>query len=147
MWLEVIKSGKYAVSFRLPWHLPPGDYNLWVHAGAGGALGWGGPVALKVEPTPLPSRLSTAASTASIAGRQVRSGAPGFEIQKALDDLAARGGGAIHLEAGVFPLSETLRIPQGVTLVGAGREGTTRGCRGETARWRGWLETMPGFET
>lgn len=117
LWVEVAKAGKYEVTIDLPDPLAPGDYQLWVHAGAGGELGWGGPVKLKVtEPrnkkssSPLLTELKPAAS--------------GAEIQRAMDDLAARGGGTLRLFPGTFVFSGTLRVPARVSLVGAGREST-----------------------
>ena len=42
----------YEVRVDLPADLAPGDYDLFVHNGAGGEAGWGGPVKLTVAPAP-----------------------------------------------------------------------------------------------
>lgn len=46
-------------------------------------------------------------------------------IQEALDAVAAQSGGVVALAAGEYRLSDTLRIPNGTTLRGAGPASTT----------------------
>jgi len=118
VWVDVERVGKYTVTLRLPAQLPPGTYQLWVHAGRGGAFGWGGPVTLKV----VEARATAAASSGE------RVAAPGagqtVDLQALLDRQAQRGGGAILLGEGVFPFHGTLRVPRAVALVGSGRAQT-----------------------
>jgi hypothetical protein len=125
VWPEVVRPGKYAVTFRLPAALPPGNYQVWVHAGAGGEFGWGGPVPLQVVSVPRASSLSASTSKGSDSVKELKNGATGVEIRKAMEELAARGGGTVQLEAGAFQFSGTLRIPERVILAGAGRERTS----------------------
>ena len=125
IWPEVTRAGKYPLAFRLPPDLPPGHYQIWVHAGAGGEFGWGGPVPLRVAPAPRGSSLSAQSSSVGTPVKELKSGATEIEIQKALGELAAQGGGTVRLAAGSFQFSGTLRIPSKVTLAGTGRECTT----------------------
>jgi hypothetical protein len=113
VWADVETADKYSVAFSVPEGLAPGDYQVWLHAGAGGEFGWGEPVALRVtaatekkEPpvTELPEVV---------------------ELQRALDATAKRGGGVVKLPEGTFHFSGTLRIPAGVTLRGEDMD-TTR---------------------
>lgn len=46
----------------------------------------------------------------------------GDSIQQALDDISAKGGGTLWLGPGLHSLKQQLRLPSGVTMVGAGRE-------------------------
>ena len=117
IWAVPTQSGKYQAAFRVPASCAPGDYEVWLHAGAGGEWGWGGPVRLRVT-SPEPAQDKAAL-------REFRDPTPGADIQAAMNTLAARGGDSVRLGPGVFPLSSTLRIPRGVRLVGSGRESTT----------------------
>ncbi len=124
VWAEVTKPGKYALTFRLPLDLRPGDYQVWVHAGQGAQFGWGGPVPLRVE-SPPPSSRSGLRSSAGKQLTRLKAGVAGPELQRAMDEMSAQGGGTVQLEAGVVSFTGTLKIPEGVTLAGAGREQTT----------------------
>jgi len=114
-WVDASDASKYAVSFVVPKELAVGTYEVWLHAGRGGAWGWGGPVRLEVQ-----------AREASSRSKTLRSGKEGESaLQEALDAMAARGGGTVKLSAGHFPFTGTLRVPAHVTLAGAGQHATT----------------------
>ena len=119
-WAEIRKTGKHAATFRVPEQASPGDYEVWVHAGAGGEWGWGGPVMLRVEAA---DRRASSRTTGQRSG-PLRP-ANGSELQQALDALAAQGGGRLALAPGQFTFGATLRIPAGVVLQGAGKDLTT----------------------
>jgi len=106
VWADVDEAGKYSVSFSVPEGLAPGDYEVWLHAGAGGEFGWSEPVKLRV--------------TAAAAEKEpaVTELPEVVELQRALDAAAKRGGGVVKLPEGTFQFSGTLRIPAGVTLRG-----------------------------
>jgi hypothetical protein len=150
IWPEVIRAGKYALTLRLPPGLPPGNYEVWVHAGAGGEFGWGGPVPLRVVPAPRRSSLSAVSSSVGAPVKELKAGATGAEIQKALEELAAQGGGTVRLAAASFQFSGTLRIPARVTLAGTGREHSTlqlvHDSTAAFARWHnsGWNQAPGG---
>ena len=109
------QGGKYSLSFAVPDSLAPGSYEVWVHAGQGGAWGWGGPIPLHVrvpeKAQPAPVKLGT-----EVIGRQ---------LQQALDEAGRRGGGEVHISQGVFTFSGTLQIPAHVKLSGKGSLNTT----------------------
>jgi hypothetical protein len=122
-WANVAKAGKYSVTFRVPTELATGEYQVWLHAGAGGEWGWGGPVKLKITKAPKSrSSDSTAASGPKI---ELTSSAHGAEIQRALDEMGERGGGLVLLRDGKLTFSGTLRIPAGVSLRGKGKDRTS----------------------
>jgi len=109
-WIEAKKNGKYEVAFRLP---PPGEYEIWIHAGDGGEWGWGTPLKLDVAGA-TPSR--------PVVHFHGNSGA---ELQQVMEKLAERGGGTVLLGVGRVTFAGTLRVPSGVMLQGAGRDATT----------------------
>ena len=111
-WLDVTAPDKYEVKATLPKDLTPGEYQLWVHAGAGGRFGWGGPIAVTVAEAP------SKASVVNV-GDATRS-----DLQKAIDEVAKHGGGVLRLDAGVYHFRGTLKIPANVQITGAGAERT-----------------------
>jgi hypothetical protein len=117
IWLDTEQTGKYSVTARLPADLSLGTYDAWVHAGSGGALGWGGPVKLKIQRprTAGPSKLPQVLPPAT--GQSV-------DIQSLMDRQLQRGGGTVLLGEGLFPFHRTLQVPAGVTLAGSGRDKT-----------------------
>ena len=110
VWADLAKCSKYSLSFEVPDSLEPGTYELWVHAGQGGAWGWGGPIPLHVKAPEKPS------------WRPVYLGPERHRqpASTALEEAGRRGGGEVHLPQGVFTFSGTLRIPAHVTLSGEG---------------------------
>jgi hypothetical protein len=117
LWLNAEHTSKYSVTVRLPVQLEFGTYQAWVHAGRGGAFGWGGPVRLKIQ-----------ASRTAGSSMQERVPPPigdhKVDLQGLLDQQLQRGGGTVLLGEGIFPFHGTLRVPKGVTLVGSGRDKT-----------------------
>jgi hypothetical protein len=114
-WLDAVEAGKYALAFTVPEDLGPGAYDLWLHGGRGGAWGWGGPVRVTVKAAEKPLR--------AVTPRPEKDGS--IAVQAALDALARRGGGTLRLPAGRFAFTGTLRVPERVTLSGAGIDATT----------------------
>ncbi|MGA2984433.1 MAG: hypothetical protein ABSG32_11495 [Terriglobia bacterium] len=117
LWLNPEQTGKYSVTVRLPAQIDPGLYNLWVHAGRGGALGWGGPVRLEIQAA-RPAATSVSEPVAAPSSGQT------VDLQALLNRRAQKGGGAVLLSEGFFPFHGTLSVPKGVTLAGAGRDKT-----------------------
>jgi hypothetical protein len=110
VWVKTVEtgmnSGKYEISFQVPVALAAGDYQVWLHAGAGGPWGWGGPVPLKIRSDDhklVPERI-------------LEPGITGVELQRALDESARKGGGRVKLSPGTYPITTTLRIPSRVEL-------------------------------
>jgi hypothetical protein len=117
VWLDVEQAGKYSVTVRLPAHLGPGTYEAWVHAGRGGACGWGGPLKMKIQQRPMAVSPELNPVLPPAAGQLL-------DLQKLLDRQSHRGGGAVLLGEGLFPFQGTLQVPKGVTLAGSGRDKT-----------------------
>ena len=113
-WLDIMETGKYSLAVKLPSKLKNGEYSIWVHAGRGGAWGWGDPLELTVckkEHFKREKKLKPDASNPSA-------------LQEAVDAMASKGGGTVRLSAGHYPFSGTLRVPANVTLIGAGQDKT-----------------------
>ena len=127
VWLEDATAGKYSVSCPIPSNLAPGEYEIWVHAGAGGDWGWSGPLKVQMREARARGSLASLDSVASGAGPAItlKSSATGVDIQQAMDGLSKRGGGSVILPAGRFNFSTTLRIPARVRLSGQGKALTT----------------------
>lgn len=83
-----------------------------------------GAAKVRLGPAPAPSKIATAAGAQSgPTGANANSAihvAPGESIQDGLDKLKAQGGGTLSLAAGLHTLPETLKMPSGVAIVGAG---------------------------
>lgn len=110
VWLKVAQAGKYRLTVELPRDIHPGQYQVWIHAGAGGTFGWGGPLELNIEKSP-------PAPVASVTFR-------GGDLQQAANQLASQGGGTLNLPEGTIPLSGTLVVPANVRIQGAGQDRT-----------------------
>ena len=117
VWLNAEQTSKYSLTVRLPAQLKPGTYETWVHAGRGGAFGWGGPVRLKVQARGTVESSRQARVAPPLGGREA-------DLQGLLDQQSRRGGGTVLLGEGIFPFHGTLRVPKGVTLAGSGRDKT-----------------------
>jgi len=124
----------FEMDFLVPPDAPPGRYEVYVHAGFGGHVGWSDPFPLEVvterdligtlrrpdEASRLPA--PPVVRVTGAAGDGVTDDTKA--LQAALDRAAAQGGGIALLPSGTYALSRTLRVPPGVVLRGAGREGT-----------------------
>jgi hypothetical protein len=117
LWLDTEQTGKYSMTVRLPGHLSLGTYEVWLHAGRGGAFGWGGPVKMKIWQRRMAGQSKQKPILPPSAAEQV-------DLQSLLDRQLQAGGGAVLLDEGVFPFHGTLRVPKGVTLAGSGRDKT-----------------------
>ncbi|MFW5692981.1 MAG: glycosyl hydrolase family 28-related protein, partial [Thermoguttaceae bacterium] len=119
---EVTGRGRhplYEAAIRLPKELPPGEYELVIHNGAGGTAGWGGPVRLAVR------RRSAPAEPRVFDAREFGARGNGIAddteaLRAALVAAGEAGGGVVSLTPGRYAISGTLWTPSGVTLQGAG---------------------------
>ena len=108
----------YRVATSLPADLAPGAYQVYVHNGCGGQLGWSEPLPLTVQPAiPVPARASDPA-TFGVEPNSPHDQAPA--LQAALAKAGAEGGGTVRLPRGRFRCGAGLTVPRGVTLQGAG---------------------------
>ncbi|MCX8157921.1 MAG: hypothetical protein N3J91_16025 [Verrucomicrobiae bacterium] len=136
----------YEVRVSLPSELAPGDYDLFVHNGAGGEAGWGGPVKLAVA-------LPVKPATNFFNVREMGAHGDGFHddtaaLRRALVQAGAAGGGTVFLPPGAYAISATLWVPTNVTLQGAGPQSSLLVVlEGRPMRWDVPVEiarAMPG---
>jgi len=102
----------------LPENLPAGEYDVYVHNGAGGEAGWGGPIPLTVEVKPEPPKVVLNARDFGAKGNGVDDDTEA--LRKALVKAGELGGGIVLLPPGLYPISAPIWVPSGVTLQGAG---------------------------
>lgn len=134
---------QHEISFRLPEELPPGNYEVRIHHLAGGVFGWSNRVSLSVVPQRDwvaqmgrvdENRLGTAGAgrmpaappvfrVQDAAGDGITDDGP--IIRRSLQEATAAGGGIVVLPAGRFAVTQTVEVPEGVVLQGAGREATS----------------------
>ncbi len=133
-------SHRNSMHIRIPQSLSDGEYEVYLHSGYGGPYGWSRPVSVTVssdyslteyyrtkwnretadEIMLPPCRTVTVPAPAEGAFKDMTA-----ELQAALDDLYASGGGALILTAGIYGISDTLTLRDGVVLQGAGKGATT----------------------
>ena len=112
----------FSVTVRVPPALPPGDYRLRVHSGAGGAHGWSDAATVSVARRRPPPAVRISVTSFGADGDDAidDTGA----VVRAIRHAAARGGGIVVFPRGRFVLSAGLEVPPGVTLKGAGLDQT-----------------------
>lgn len=133
-------SHRNSMHIRIPESLENGEYEVYLHSGYGGLYGWSKPVTVTVDSEYTlteyyrtkwnretadeimlpPCRTAVIPAPAEGAFKDMTD-----EIQTALDGLYANGGGVLILTAGVYGISDTLTLRDGVILQGAGKGATT----------------------
>ncbi|HUU59480.1 MAG TPA: glycosyl hydrolase family 28-related protein, partial [Phycisphaerae bacterium] len=110
------------VYFRVPGDTPPGKYTLYIHNGHGGELGWA-----KVAPLEVIARAPAAEKLFDVRKHEAKGDGLANDLPALRQAMAAAqkaGGGIVFLPPGTYRIDETLSIPAGVALRGAGRENT-----------------------
>lgn len=108
----------FAITFTVP-ALSPGLYDIYVHNGHGGDLGWGEPLVLEVIQPWQRGSDEIALIDNSVADRTA-------DLQAAVNILGALPtGGTLRLGPGTFRVSSELIIRGKVRIVGAGKAETT----------------------
>ena len=116
---KVIKASSYDLHFRVPDALPLGDYQLFLHNGHGGPLGWSAPLALQVEAAaPWPA---TVFNAKDYGAKGNDSSDETAAVQAALDAAEANGGGVVLLPPGKYRFLGLLKTPRRTVLRGADR--------------------------
>lgn len=119
--VEPLRFGRnpmYELEFVVPEDLKPGEFEVYFHNGSGNIAGWGGPVALSIQ-KPQALNRATVAVPPSVAGSDSTQ-----VIQEALAAAAPKRA-TVVLSPGIYEISETLELPEGTSIRGAGMEATT----------------------
>jgi regulation of enolase protein 1 (concanavalin A-like superfamily) len=123
---NVTESSKYTVNFNIPQEAPSGKYEVWVHNGLGGQLGWSAPLEINVENDPilaLKSKTNTFNVTAhNISGDGVKDNTS--SIQELINLVAAQGGGIVYFPNGTYIVSGMISIKPGVIIRGQSQTDT-----------------------
>lgn len=119
--LTPLRSGRnpmYEKEFVLPDDLKPGEFEVYFHNGTGSVAGWGGPIPLELVAERQENRATVSVSSPK----------PGEDstklIQQALD-TAKKNGATVVLAPGIYEISQTLKVPEGASIRGSGKEVTT----------------------
>jgi hypothetical protein len=115
----------YAVSYTVPNSLPPGTYELYVHNGCGGSAGWVRFTSFLTNPIPTINATAAPASPTAVIDLTLYAGANDDARFASAIAAVPAGGGTIMVPAGSYGLTKSLILPDGTTLVGAGRTATT----------------------
>ncbi|MDP2990186.1 MAG: glycosyl hydrolase family 28-related protein, partial [Kiritimatiellota bacterium] len=114
---------RFEILFEVPADTPDGEYQLWLHSGAGGWLGWcRAPLTLSVRRPAPPQKVFHAGKFGAV-GDGVADDT--VALQSAIEAARKAGGGLVKLPAGVFAISSPLLLPSGVNLAGLGMERTS----------------------
>ncbi len=129
--LRVARAEKYSLIVALPRDLPPGEYEVWVHNGHGGPLGWGSGLRLTVkQPTRWPE---TVFNVKDFGAKGDNITDDSSVLRKALAAAERNGGGVIYFPRGTYRLTGWFHLPKRVILRGEGKD----------IAWLKWPQTQP----
>jgi Pectate lyase superfamily protein len=113
--VDLVESGPFRVTARVPPDVAEGRYRVWAHGGLGGQDAWAGGLVIRVErPEAWPTRvLSVADFGATGDGTRDDTAA----IGKALEE-AGRTGGVVYFPRGLYRITATLDVPPRTVLRG-----------------------------
>ena len=118
--VSVIQADAYSILAALPRDLGLTTYEVWVHNGSGGPVGWGGGARLRVsQPARWPDQIFNARDFGA-RGDNVTDDSEAF--RRALAAAEHAGGGVVYLPAGTYRVSGWFRLPRRVIVRGEGRE-------------------------
>lgn len=117
----LVHNVSYEASIRLPETLASGNYEIYIHNGSGGPAGWSKSLNFSVEDEPK--------KTIYYEAKRFGVRADGHtddtkNLRKALS-TASKTGGVVLLQSGRVIISETIELPSGVSIEGAGEGATT----------------------
>jgi hypothetical protein len=113
----------YETAIDLPKDIKPGDYQVYMHNGAGGEAGWGGPINLTVKPAPKP--ITNVLNVKDFGAKGTGLTDDTAALQLALAKAAKTEPAIVYLPPGRYPINKTLLIRPGVHLKGAGMYNST----------------------
>ncbi len=119
----LVHNRMYETEVSIPKDILPGDYEVFIHNGSGGAAGWSVPLKLIVGSNVQTRNKYYEAGNYGIKGDGYSDDTK--SLQFALDEIAKAGGGVLVLHSGSFIVSKTIEIPEGVSIKGAGKGATT----------------------
>ena len=110
----------YETEIRIPNDMESGKYKLYIHNGSGGVAGWSEPVHFTVKPR----EKTPAYYPARDYGLKANGYTDDTKALKKVLAVAAQTGGVVVLPSGSVVINETIEVPAGVSIRGAG-EGAT----------------------
>jgi polygalacturonase len=119
-WLHPVDANPYRLTFDAPVQAS-GVYQVWLHNGGGGRLGWSGPLALTlgVGETAF-SAMTFDVKRYGAVGDGIHD--DGQAIEDALAAASLRPPATVYFPPGVYVSSRAFAAPSGVRWLGAGRE-------------------------
>lgn len=125
------------INFRVPADLAKGEYEVYVHSGFGGEYGWRPAGTLTVVAEPVEGPMFNVRDYGA-KGDGVSDDLKA--IESAIAAASKAGGGRVVFPPGTYPVKSTLRVPERVALIGAGREQSVLLGRYSPVelRFRGW---------
>ena len=115
-----VHNSLYELEVRLPLGMETGEYEMFIHNGSGGTAGWSQPIKFTVKP----QNKKPTYYEAKNFGVKANGYTDDTEaLYKALT-AAAKTGGTVILQPGIVVISQTIELPAGVSIRGAG-EGAT----------------------
>ena len=110
----------YALTCALPATLAPGSYQVSVHGGLGGSVGWSAALPVTIEQRPVwPARVFSVRDQGAAGDGTTDDTAA---IQAALDAAGQAGGGVVLFPRGRYQVRQTLTIPRCTVLRGEGED-------------------------
>lgn len=129
---QIVKASSYDVHFVIPSNLPEGDYEVFLHNGQGGELGWSESQKLTIKKEKeWPAKIFNVKDYGAVGNSLEDDTEP---IQKAIEAIRENNGGVLYFPAGGYHFNATLRLPAYTVIRGESRE-------------RSWLYMPDGFNT
>lgn len=121
-WPLVMNSNSmWSVEGALPAGIEAGEYELWIHNGCGQEAGWVRVEGIRVA---APEKIGSGGNwlVTDLGAVPDDADDDGSALQKALDEVQAKGGGTVRFPRGRFRFSGGFKLPPNVSIQGAGRE-------------------------
>jgi len=113
-------SERFSLTARMPLEAPPGEYEIAVHHGFGGAFGWSQPVRFRIKQPEVWPQAIYDVRTCGALGDDVTDDTEA--IRKALKMAGKNGGGIVYFPFGTYRLSGPIMVPARTVLRGAMRD-------------------------